>query len=121
MPLSVQPSRRSLHGLDWFVFFVANALTGFGPFVAVYLTSQRWTQLDIGLVLSVAGLVSLINRSKSLAIKHRANVARWFIWEWVACQQAIHFMRALKQSEDQCDQPRIFARRSQSGEPHLPV
>ena len=30
-------------------------------------------------------------------------------------------MRALKQSEDQCDQPRIFARRSQSGEPHLPV
>ena len=49
------PSRRSLRGLDWFVFFVADIQTGFGPFVAVYLTSQKWTQIDIGLVLSVGG------------------------------------------------------------------
>ena len=34
--------------------------TGFGPFVAVYLTSQGWTQLDIGLVLSISGLIALI-------------------------------------------------------------
>ncbi|HEV3160219.1 MAG TPA: MFS transporter, partial [Xanthobacteraceae bacterium] len=36
------PSRRSLRGLDWFVFFVADVQTGFGPFVSVYLTAQRW-------------------------------------------------------------------------------
>jgi hypothetical protein len=30
------------------VFFVADVQTGFGPFVAVYLTSQKWTQVDIG-------------------------------------------------------------------------
>jgi hypothetical protein len=52
------PSRRSLRGLDWFVFFVADVQTGFGPFVAVYLTAQKWTQVDIGLVLTVGGLVA---------------------------------------------------------------
>ena len=35
------PSRRSLRGLDWFVFFVADVQTGFGPFVAVYLTTRE--------------------------------------------------------------------------------
>jgi MFS family permease len=53
------PTWRSLRGLDWFIFFVADVQTGFGPFVAVYLTAQKWTQVDIGLVLSVGGLVAL--------------------------------------------------------------
>lgn len=53
------PSTRSQRGLDWFTFFLANVQTGFGPFVAVYLTTQAWTQIDIGLVLTVAGLCSL--------------------------------------------------------------
>jgi len=52
------PTPRSLRGLDWFVFFVADVQTGFGPFVAVYLTAQKWTQVDIGLILSVGGLVA---------------------------------------------------------------
>ncbi|SKA39252.1 Predicted arabinose efflux permease, MFS family [Enhydrobacter aerosaccus] len=55
-------SRRSLRGLDWFAFFVADVQTGFGPFVSVYLTAQKWTQVDIGLILSVAGVVSLIGQ-----------------------------------------------------------
>ena len=41
-------SQRSLYGLDWFAFFVADIQTGWGPFVATYLTSVAWTQLDIG-------------------------------------------------------------------------
>jgi MFS family permease len=48
-------------GLDWHNFFVANVQTGFGPFIAVYLASQAWTQRDIGTVLSigtVAGIAS---------------------------------------------------------------
>jgi MFS family permease len=53
------PSPRSLRGLDWFIFFVADVQTGFGPFVSMYLTAQKWTQFDIGLVLSAGGLVSL--------------------------------------------------------------
>jgi MFS family permease len=54
-------SRKSLRGLDWFTFFVADIQTGFGPFLAVYLTTQKWNQADIGLVLaagSIAGLLS---------------------------------------------------------------
>lgn len=58
----MKPSRRSLRGLDWFVFFVADVQTGFGPFVAVYLTTEKWTQVDIGLVLSVSGIVALIGQ-----------------------------------------------------------
>jgi MFS family permease len=54
------PSPASQRGLDWFIFFVADVQTGFGPFIAVYLTSQKWTQVDIGLVLSIGGIVSLI-------------------------------------------------------------
>jgi predicted MFS family arabinose efflux permease len=53
------PSPYSFRGLDWFIFFVADVQTGFGPFVSVYLTTQKWTQIDIGLILTVGGLVAL--------------------------------------------------------------
>jgi MFS family permease len=56
------PSRRSLRGLDWFIFFVADVQTGFGPFVSVYLTTQKWTQIDIGFVLSIGSIVALIGQ-----------------------------------------------------------
>ncbi|MBS0525435.1 MAG: MFS transporter [Proteobacteria bacterium] len=56
------PSRRSRRALDWLVFFVADIQTGFGPFVAVFLTGEKWTQFDIGLVLTVSGLVGLIGQ-----------------------------------------------------------
>src|SRR5580692_3601857 len=54
---AASPSRRSLRGLDWFIFFLADVQTGFGPFVAVYLTTQKWTQVEIGSVLSIGGLI----------------------------------------------------------------
>ena len=56
------PSPYSLRGLDWFIFFVADVQTGFGPFVSVYLTTQKWTQIDIGLILSAGSLVALAGR-----------------------------------------------------------
>jgi MFS family permease len=48
--------------LDWFVLFVANVQTGFGPFISVYLTTQKWTQVDIGLVLTVGSLAALVGQ-----------------------------------------------------------
>jgi MFS family permease len=54
------PSRASQRGLDWFTFFVADLQTGFGPFLAVYLTTQKWTQVDIGLVLSIGSIAGLL-------------------------------------------------------------
>jgi predicted MFS family arabinose efflux permease len=71
------PSRRSLRGLDWFVFFVADVQTGFGPFVSVYLTAQRWTQFDIGLVLSAAGFVSLVGQMPGGAMVDAARSERF--------------------------------------------
>jgi len=53
------PSSRSLRGLDAFVFFLADVQTGWGPFVAAYLTSVAWSQLDIGFVLTAGTLASL--------------------------------------------------------------
>jgi MFS family permease len=70
------PSRRSLRGLDWFVFFVADVQTGFGPFVSVYLTTQKWTQVDIGLVLSAAGFVSLLGQMPGGALVDAARSER---------------------------------------------
>lgn len=49
-----------MRGLDRLNFFVANVQTGFGPFVSVYLTSEKWTQIDIGLVLTVSSLFALV-------------------------------------------------------------
>ena len=54
------PPRASQRGLDWFTFFVADIQTGFGPFLSVYLTTQKWTQIDIGLVLSIGSIASLL-------------------------------------------------------------
>ncbi len=71
------PSRSSLRGLDWFIFFVADVQTGFGPFVSVYLTTERWTQFDIGLVLSAAGFVSLLGQMPGGALVDAARSERF--------------------------------------------
>jgi MFS family permease len=65
-----------LRGLDWFIFFVADVQTGFGPFVSVFLTTQKWTQVDIGLVLSAAGFVSLIGQMPGGALVDAARSER---------------------------------------------
>jgi len=65
-----------LRGLDWFVFFVADVQTGFGPFVAVYLTTQKWTQVDIGLILSAGGLVALAGQIPGGALVDLARSER---------------------------------------------
>jgi predicted MFS family arabinose efflux permease len=69
-------SRQSLRGLDWFIFFLADVQTGFGPFVAVYLTTQKWTQVEIGFVLSIGGLVGLIGQMPGGAIVDAARSER---------------------------------------------
>lgn len=59
-PNPPQPSRRSLRGLDWLNFFVADVQTGVGPFVATYLATRGWSQADVGVSLTVAGLAGVI-------------------------------------------------------------
>jgi MFS family permease len=56
------PRPGSHRALDWLNFFVADAQTGFGPFVAVYLTTQKWTQVEIGFALTLGTVTSLISQ-----------------------------------------------------------
>ena len=70
------PSRQSSRGLDWFIFFLADVQTGFGPFIAVYLTTQKWTQTQIGLVLSIGGIVGLIGQMPGGAVVDAARSER---------------------------------------------
>src|SRR4030081_3998768 len=70
------PSRESQRGLDWFIFFLADVQTGFGPFVAVYLTTQKWTQVEIGRVVSIGGIVGLIGQMPGGAIVDAARSER---------------------------------------------
>jgi MFS family permease len=71
-----RPSRQSLRGLDWFIFFLADVQTGFGPFIAVYLTTEKWTQAEIGLVLSIGSIVGLIGQMPGGAIIDAARSER---------------------------------------------
>ncbi len=71
-----QPSPRSLRGLDWFVFFLADAQMGFGPLVAVHLTAHKWPQSDIGLVLTAGGLVALLGQMPGGALVDAAKSER---------------------------------------------
>nr|WP_294511330.1 MFS transporter [uncultured Rhodopila sp.] len=52
----------SNRALDLVNFFVADVQTGFGPFVAVYLTTQKWTQVEIGFALTLGTVTSLVSQ-----------------------------------------------------------
>src|SRR6266568_2357897 len=56
------PSGTSLRGLDAVNLLLAGALSGFGPYVAVFLADQNWTQQNIGFVLTAAGFAGLLSQ-----------------------------------------------------------
>jgi MFS family permease len=60
--IGASPSSTSLNGLDGINFFLAGMQSGFGPFVAVLLADEKWTQQDIGFVLSLGGFAGLLSQ-----------------------------------------------------------
>jgi MFS family permease len=56
------PSHSSLRGLDAVNLFLAGALSAFGPYVAVSLADQKWTQQNIGFVLTAGGFAGLLSQ-----------------------------------------------------------
>jgi MFS family permease len=74
-----RPSKRSQSGLDWLNFFIADVQTGFGPFVAVYLTSLNWSQGQIGLLLTVSTLASIASQAPGGALVDAAPSKRLLI------------------------------------------
>ncbi|CAM2150743.1 MULTISPECIES: MFS transporter [Paraburkholderia] len=77
------PSLRSVRALDWLNFFVANVQTGFGPFIASYLASHKWTQGEIGLALSVGTISAMVSQvpggAAVDALKNKKAAAAWAI------------------------------------------
>jgi MFS family permease len=62
MLMKYRPTETSLRGLDAVNLLLAGALSGFGPYVAVFLAGQNWTQQDIGFVLTAGGLAGLLTQ-----------------------------------------------------------
>jgi MFS family permease len=59
-PSTLDPAAE--RGLDGLNLFVANIQTGFGPFVAVFLTSEGWTQTAIGFALSIGTVTAMASQ-----------------------------------------------------------
>lgn len=55
-------SASARYGLNALNFLIAAVQTGFGPFVAVWLTRQHWSETDIGLALSIGTGVALLGQ-----------------------------------------------------------
>jgi MFS family permease len=76
---SERARRAAGRGLDWLNLFVANVQTGFGPFIAVYLTTEGWTQTGIGLALSVGTVAAMASQVPAGAlvdaIRRKSRVA----------------------------------------------
>ncbi|RAR47950.1 putative MFS family arabinose efflux permease [Paraburkholderia unamae] len=77
------PDTRSVRALDWLNFFVANVQTGFGPFIASYLASHKWTQGEIGLALSVGTISAMVSQvpggAAVDALRNKKAAAAWAI------------------------------------------
>jgi MFS family permease len=99
-PSGASPSNSSAgRGLDWFNLFVANIQTGFGPFIAVYLSGQSWTQTSIGLALSIGTISSMASQVPAGAlvdaIQNKTRIAAFSVLVFTASALmfAIHPIR----------------------------
>ena len=84
MPPDGARPARSARGLDLLNFFIADVQTGFGPFVAVYLTAANWTQVEIGFALSLGTVTAIVASSPpapwSMRCATSADSRRWPAW-----------------------------------------
>jgi predicted MFS family arabinose efflux permease len=57
------PSRRTLLGLDWLNFLLADVQTGVGRFLAIYLAGYKWNEESVGLALTVGGIAGILTQT----------------------------------------------------------
>jgi MFS family permease len=62
------PSARSLRGLDWLNFFLADVQTGVGPFLAIYLAGYAWDEQRVGIALTVGGIAGILTQTPAGAL-----------------------------------------------------
>jgi len=72
-------SKRSLRGLDWLNFFLADVQSGVGPFLAIYLAGSGWNEQTIGIVLTGGGIAGIIAQTPAGALADRVRSKRALI------------------------------------------
>ncbi len=66
--------------LDWLNFFLADVKDGLGPFLAIFLmSSQRWDAGRIGVVLTIAGVATVLARGPGGALVDAVHWKRTLI------------------------------------------
>jgi MFS family permease len=73
------PSKRTLQGLDWLNFFLADVQTGVGPFLAIYLSKYGWNEQLVGAALSVGGIAGIAAQTPAGALVDRVHSKRALI------------------------------------------
>src|ERR1700733_15169956 len=74
-----QPSKRSLRGLDWLNFFLADVQTGVGPFLAIYLAGYGWNEERVGLALTVGAIAGILAQTPAGALVDQVHRKRTLI------------------------------------------
>ena len=73
------PSKRTLHGLDWLNFFLADVQTGVGPFLAIYLAGNGWNEQRVGIALTIGGIAGILTQTPAGALVDRLHSKRALI------------------------------------------
>ena len=77
--MKTPPSKRTLRGLDWLNFFLADVQTGVGPFLAIYLSKYGWNEQLVGVALSVGGIAGITAQTPAGALVDRVHSKRALI------------------------------------------
>jgi len=73
------PSAKTLRGLDWLNFFLADVQTGVGPFLAIYLAGYKWNEQSVGIALTVGGIAGILTQTPAGALVDRLRSKRTLI------------------------------------------
>ena len=73
------PSARTLRGLDWLNFFLADVQSGIGPFLAIYLAGYGWDEQRVGIALTVGGIAGILTQTPAGALVDRLRSKRALI------------------------------------------
>jgi predicted MFS family arabinose efflux permease len=92
------PSRRTLLGLDWLNFLLADVQTGVGPFLAIYLAGYKWDEERVGLALAVGGIAGILAQTPAGALVDFLRSKRALVGVAVAALAAGALLIALRPS-----------------------
>jgi predicted MFS family arabinose efflux permease len=90
-----RPSARTLRGLDWLNFFLADVQSGVGPFLAIYLAGYEWNEQQVGLALMVGGMAGIVTQTPAGALVDYLQSKRALVAVGVAALAAAAMVIAL--------------------------